>query len=425
MTEKKFCPNCGAPIQKLTAQYCGHCGAAFKETQPQPTQKVMGNDKSKGVAPIPKKYIVYAIISLVAIVVIAVIAQQSWISLSGNNQDNNKNNPNGLLSFVTEQPTQDYDFFIHKITKIYNKEACHEEHDYSRLGSPWCENSNYLIIDISMRTNKNCNSSQRKECPILSSNNFLIIDNTYHDWRRPYIYKGREIFIPVVWDLENFAKEGVFIESSFPEQLILPERGEVVRGFLFYNIEKKGLDTFMSSAKLVVKKPYEIAYDARPAEGETIFEIPDIYAVDYSKQKPLNPFAEPSSDVAITINSIKKIDNRDDPSLQEEVDEDAPASLLNSLYYRFVVIDITLNNNKKTPLDLFNVDFSLKDANNVYYKSYPLYSSVPHPLKSSVTIQPGETIRGEIGFMINKNIKSYELWVREPIAYYSKQITVE
>jgi hypothetical protein len=105
MTEKKICPNCGAPIQKLTAKYCGHCGATLDETQQQPNQKKIDNDRAKSVAPIPKKYIAYAIIALVAIVAIAIIIQKPGISMSGSQTplEGRSSSPTGFINSIVEE----------------------------------------------------------------------------------------------------------------------------------------------------------------------------------------------------------------------------------------------------------------------------------------------------------------------------------
>lgn len=349
-------------------------------------------------------------------------------------------NPVGESSLISEKPTQDYEIVIYNVTKTINTNFCNGTSGLTRMQNP-CEDYNFVIIDISIRNNKKCNYTSVNECPIISYHDFMLIDNTYQHTRESILSTGRYFYKE---QRDDFVKAGVMPESAFPESVLLPASGEIVRGYLVFQIDKDEVNTFMNSAKLIAKKPQKYVNYRERDKGENIFEIPDIYKIDYSKFKPLVSFSKPSSEVNISVNSITKIDDSNDPrfnpgiswsnepSPKPRIDTSTLGVLANSNNYEYVILDITIANNKNSPLDLRNVSFSVKDADNHYYLRDTSYDDfggpgsdliMPHRLNRNVKLQPGETIRGDISFFINKRTAPYELWIRGLSEYYSTPIT--
>jgi len=333
---------------------------------------------------------------------------------SSNNQTSQSSSGNpGLLG---ENPIQDYDVAIHNVTTLINHDICSGEFRQD------CIDSNFIIIDISVRENINKRtSSGGVEYPVINYNDFYLEDMVYHSHYQPEFYTSQGLMDTELRD--SMYKAGLFPENLFPGQVIQPVKGEVIRGYLIYHIPKDEIDSFSNSSRLLMKKPVPFNQYINFDSSETVLKIPDIYKTDYKDVGYLVPHSKPSPDIILSINSVTKFYNSHDLSQEGEIGGNGIFCLDNYENYAYIISDISITNNKNTPVDLGNYTFSIKDTDNHYYSRDTGDLNVPNRLNLKVKLQPGESIRGKVSFLINKKTQPYELWMRGWDDYYSTPVT--
>lgn len=335
-------------------------------------------------------------------------------------------NQSKTISNLASIPVSDYDYSVNSVKTIVNDKICYGTLAYDKDHN-YCENDNYIVVDISLRNNHKCYSSKVSDCPLIKRGDFYLEDNTYHTKRTSY-----EVFSLSGSQMMNSSinQDEAPVPVPFPEFVFSPEQGEVIRGYLVFQIDKNEIDAFAKSSRLVLMKP-TMGYSLSESKRDVIFDIPNILDPGIISQNPVKSQAHPSQDVSVTINSLKKFEYGD-TRLRVGYDND----VIGKLHWRnieYVVLDVSLTNNKKTPLEMRNLTYAMKDSMDHYFLRDKIYDTLggngpigqimEHRMDQWAIIQPGDSIRGEVTFFINKMAPPFTLWVHDGDTYYSAPVS--